>query len=112
MPVRGAPSTRCSESGDGWAATGRERSADHHQDPTAQDLGAATFGADSSGDLKGVTDLGVHTSGGTGYLDRNTESLWNVGYATTRHGDKMTAYHPAGPTPFEAGLGIAVGADL
>ncbi|PZF15517.1 hypothetical protein DEJ25_01970 [Curtobacterium sp. MCPF17_011] len=97
------------ESGDGWAATGREHSWDHHQDPTADDFGATTFGADGSGTLEGVTNHGVHTSDGTGYLDKNTESLWNVGLATTGQGEKMTAYHPKGQTPLEAGLGIIVG---
>lgn len=95
------------ESGDGRAATGRERSWDHHQDPTAQDFGAA-----GSGHLKGVTDHGVRTSGGTGCRDQNTEWPRNVGHATTGRGGKMTAYHPKGQAPLEVGRGIVVGADL
>lgn len=100
------------ESGDGWAATGREHSWDHHQDPTADYFGATTFGADGSGTLEGVTNHAVHTSSGTGYLDMNTEALKNVALATTGQGDKMTAYHPKGQTPLEEALGLVLGSGL
>lgn len=69
--------------GDQWAAVGRVLSDDHHVDPSSPSFGAHTFGADGDGPLVGVTDHGVHTSTDTGYLDRGTQSLRNVAYATT-----------------------------
>ena len=90
--------------GDQWAAIGRDFSSGHTQDPTAEDFGATTFGADGSGDLEAVTDHGVHTDGGTGYLDRDTESLRNVAYATTGQAELMTPYHPKGPTLLQQAL--------
>ncbi|PZE64559.1 alpha/beta hydrolase [Curtobacterium sp. MCBD17_021] len=82
--------------GDQWAATGRNLSTDHHIDPTWSVFGSHTFGADGASGFNGVTDHGVHTSGGTGYLDKDTESLRNVAHATTGQSDEMTAYHPKG----------------
>lgn len=76
--------------GDQWAAVGREFSADHHVDPSSPGFGAHTFGADGDGPLVGVTDHGVHTSSDTGYLDRDTQSLRNVAYATTNQEGKLT----------------------
>jgi hypothetical protein len=92
------------EDGDGWAATGRDFSDDHHQDPTDADFGATTFGADGSGSLEAVSDHGVATEDGTGYLDKGTESLRNVAYATTGQGESVTAYHPLGLTNLEKAL--------
>lgn len=92
------------EKGDGWAAMGREFSQDHHQDPTEEGFGATTFGADGSGTLQGVEDHGVHTDDSSGYLDRQTESLRNVAFATTGQGERMTEYTPLGLTPLEQGL--------
>jgi hypothetical protein len=70
-------------SGDEWAAVGRDLSSGHTQDPTDPDFGATTFGADGAPGLNGVRDHAVHTWYGGGYLDRNTESLQNIGFATT-----------------------------
>ena len=90
--------------GDEWAAVGRDFSVDHHQDPMDDDFGSTTFGTDGSTGMVGVTDHGVHTDGSSGYLDPNTESLWNVGYATTGHPEKMTAHVPQGPTTLQRAL--------
>lgn len=76
--------------GDQWASVGREFSDDHHVDPSTPGFGAHTFGADGDGPLVGVTDHGVHTSHDTGYLDRDTQSLRNVAYATTNQEGKLT----------------------
>lgn len=89
------------DQGDQWAHIGRDHSEDHHQDPTDPAFGATTFGADGSGVLKGVTDHGVETKTRSGYLDRGTESLLNVAYATTGQADRMTAARPAEPTWFD-----------
>ena len=76
--------------GDQWAQFGRDHSYDHHQDPTDADFGATTFSADGSGPLVAVDNHAVHTDGDTGYLDKGTESLRNVAYATTGQGDRVT----------------------
>ena len=77
-------------SGDEWAAVGRDFSRDHHQDPTAPEFGATSFGADGAPGLAPVRDHGVHTWYGGGYLDENTQSLQNVGYATTGQPERLT----------------------
>ncbi|WP_144763554.1 alpha/beta hydrolase [Curtobacterium sp. 9128] len=89
------------DQGDQWAHIGRDHSTDHHKDPTDPDFGSTTFGADGDDSLKGVTDHGVHTGGNTGYLDRGTESLRNVAYATTGQPDRMTEARPPEPTWFD-----------
>lgn len=89
------------DQGDQWAHIGRDHSEYHHQDPTDPAFGATTFGADGSGVLKGVTHHGVETKTRSGYLDRGTESLRNVAYATTGQADRMTAARPAEPTWFD-----------
>lgn len=76
--------------GDEWAAVGRDLSSDHHQDPTAPGFGATSFGADGAPGLKPVRDHGVHTWYGGGYLDEDTQSLRNVGYATTGQPERLT----------------------
>ncbi|PZF15496.1 hypothetical protein DEJ25_01860 [Curtobacterium sp. MCPF17_011] len=94
------------EKGDQWAASGR-LSPVHNIDPTSSDFGATAFGADGiEGDdtMRGVKDHGVSTPDGEGYLDLNTESLANVGYATTGQPERMTAYEPKGLTDFEKSL--------
>ncbi len=77
-------------SGDEWAAVGRDFSSDHHQDPTAPEFDATTFGADGAPGLKPVRDHGVHTWYGGGYLDKDTQSLQNVAYATTGQPERLT----------------------
>lgn len=79
--------------GDQWAVVGRSLSDDHHIDPTSSGFGATPFGADGSEGLKGVTDHGVHVAGDSGYLDRGTESLQNVAYATTGQAEQLSPYH-------------------
>jgi hypothetical protein len=79
--------------GDQYAVIGRNLSADHHIDPTSPGFGATPFGADGSDGLAGVTDHGVHVAGDTGYLDRGTESLQNVAFATTGQPEQLSAYH-------------------
>ncbi|WP_181431195.1 alpha/beta hydrolase [Curtobacterium sp. MCBD17_021] len=79
--------------GDQYAVVGRNLSEDHHIDPTSTGFGATPFGADGSDGLSGVTDHGVHVAGDTGYLDRGTESLQNVAFATTGQPEQLTAYH-------------------
>ncbi|MBF4587415.1 alpha/beta hydrolase [Curtobacterium sp. VKM Ac-2887] len=76
--------------GDEWAAVGRDFSSDHHQDPTAPGFGATSFGADGAPGLNPVRDHGVHTWYGGGYLDEDTQSLQNVGYATTGQPERLT----------------------
>ncbi len=76
--------------GDEWAAVGRGLSSDHHQDPTAPEFGATSFGADGAPGLKPVRDHGVHTWYGGGYLDKDTQSLQNVAYATTGQPERLT----------------------
>ncbi|MBM7473857.1 alpha/beta hydrolase [Curtobacterium herbarum] len=96
------------EKGDQWAGSGR-LSPVHSIDPTSPDFGATPFGADgvtdADGDeLKGVKDHGVSTPDGEGYLDPGTESLTNIGFATTGQADRMTAYVPKGLTDFEQSM--------
>ncbi len=89
--------------GDQWAWTGR-LSWEHPVDPISPGFGAHDFSVAGGGGLNPVTDHGVSTPGGTGYLDQKTESLLNVAYATTGQESKMTAYVPPGPTPFQQAL--------
>lgn len=95
------------EKGDQWAGTGR-LSPVHGIDPTSPSFGASAFGADGvekDGEkLRGVKDHGVSTPDGEGYLDVNTESLSNIGYATTGQPEEMTDYVAKGPTDFERDL--------
>ncbi|MBT1679738.1 alpha/beta hydrolase [Curtobacterium aurantiacum] len=91
------------EKGDQWAWTGR-LSPVHSQDPTDPDFGATAFGADGSGALNPVEDHGTHTEDERGYLDPNTESLTNIGFATTGHPELMTEAQPKGPTQFQESL--------
>ncbi|MBT1669284.1 alpha/beta hydrolase family protein [Curtobacterium flaccumfaciens pv. flaccumfaciens] len=91
------------EKGDQWAWTGR-LSPVHSQDPTDPDFGATAFGADGSGALNPVEDHGTHTEDERGYLDLNTESLSNIGFATTGHPELMTEAQPKGPTQFQESL--------
>lgn len=49
-----------------------------------------SFGADGAAGLNPVRDHGVHTWCGGGYLDEDTQSLQNVGYATTCQSERVT----------------------
>lgn len=77
-------------SADQWAHRGRW-SWYHKVDPAGPTFGATTFGTDTGGDAgTAVTDHGTHTDDNSGYLDVGTESLYNVGLATTGQGDEVT----------------------
>ncbi|MEV7875991.1 alpha/beta hydrolase [Microbacterium sp. NPDC089188] len=89
--------------GDQWAWTGRLSPA-HSIDPMSPYFGAHSFSVAGGAGLSPVTDHGVLTSTGTGYLDTRTESLRNVVLATTRQGDGISAYRAPGPTPFQEAL--------
>jgi hypothetical protein len=89
--------------GDRWAQTGR-LSFVHSQDPTDPDFGATAFGTDGvdgKPELNSVDDHSVHTDELRGYLDPNTESLSNIGWATTGRPERMTEHHPKGMTEWE-----------
>ncbi|MCJ1712935.1 alpha/beta hydrolase [Curtobacterium sp. VKM Ac-2922] len=89
--------------GDRWAQTGR-LSPTHSQDPTDPAFGATAFGTDgvTGDDTKhSVDDHNVLTDDHRGYLDADTESLYNIGQATTGHPEAMTKYEPKGMTWYE-----------
>ncbi|MCT1395463.1 hypothetical protein M4D51_06960 [Microbacterium sp. p3-SID338] len=44
------------------------------------------------------------TAEGDGYLDRGTESLYNVALATTGQGERVSAYVPPEATPFQEAM--------
>lgn len=89
--------------GDQWAWIGR-LSAEHPVNPLDPAFGAHAFGVAGEAGLQPVTDHGVSTSDGTGYLDKRTESLKNVALATTGHGDLTSPYVEPGPTPLQRAL--------
>ncbi len=89
--------------GDRWAQTGR-LSWSHGQDPTDPDFDATAFGTDGvPGDDEklSVDDHNVHTKEMRGYLDPDTESLYNIGQATTGHPEAMTKHEPKEMTWYE-----------
>lgn len=89
--------------GDRWAQTGR-LSPTHGQDPTAPAFGATAFGTDGvpgDGEKHSVDDHNVLTDDHRGYLDADTESLYNIGQATTGHPEAMTEQEPKGMTWYE-----------
>ena len=71
-------------------------------DPSREAFGATVFGTDSNpadaADRKPVLDHDPLTGDRSGYLDADTESVYNVGRVTTGHEDDATAYHPKPPT--------------
>ena len=89
--------------GDQWAWTGR-LSPEHPVNPIDDDFGALAFGTDGSATGTGVTDHSPLTPSGNGYLDRGTDSLNNVAFATTGEGDRVSAYEQPEPTPFQQAL--------
>lgn len=89
--------------GDQWAWTGR-LSPEHPVNPIGDDFGAHAFGTDGSATGVGVADHSPLTPTGNGYLDIGTESLTNVAFATTGHGDQVSAYMPPEPTPFREAI--------
>jgi len=89
--------------GDEWATVGRSFSHGHHVDPSKPGFGATTFGANGGTAADGTTTNPVlhHdplNADGGGYLDQNTETLYNVGAATTGRKDKLTEFDPTPPT--------------
>lgn len=99
--------------GDQWAWTGRLSPA-HPIDPMSPGFGAHTFSVAGGDGLRRVTDHGVLTSTGTGYLDTRTESLRNVVLATIGQGDEVSPYRASGPTPFQKALieGLSGGIEI
>ena len=95
--------------GDQWAWFGRAFS-DHPVNPVSDTFGAQTFGVDSGVGGAAVTDHGVSTDDGTGYLNAGTESLRNVALSTTGQGDLLTAAVEHEPTPFQQAIIGAAGA--
>ena len=89
--------------GDQWAWTGR-LSPEHPVNPIEDDFGAHAFGTDGGATGARVTDHSPLTPTGNGYLDRGTESLENVAFATTGQGDQASAYVPPEPTPFQEAI--------
>lgn len=87
--------------GDQLAALGRTAPG-HHVDPATRVFGATTFGTDSNPadapDLRPVLNHDPLTSDGAGYLDADTESIYNVGRVTTGHEGDATPFHPKPPT--------------
>jgi pimeloyl-ACP methyl ester carboxylesterase len=85
--------------GDELAALGRSFSQAHHVDPSKPEFGATTFGANGGqapdgSELRPVLHHDPQNVDGSGYLDRNTETLHNVGAATTGHDEDLTASDP------------------
>lgn len=81
--------------GDEWAEFGREQSYAHHVDPTRDIFGVNVFGVDGATaadgtDLEPVLHHDPLRSDLRGYLDRGTESLRNVGLATTGRDAELT----------------------
>lgn len=72
--------------------------------PVGDDFGAKTFGVDTGKGGTSVTDHGVSTPDGTGYLDPGTESLRNVALATTGRGDEVTPRLDHEPTLFQQAI--------
>jgi len=83
--------------------TGR-LSPEHPANSISDDFGAHAFGTDGGATGAAVTDHSLLTPTGNGYLDRGTESLDNVAFATTGHGDRVYAYVPPEPTPFQEAI--------
>lgn len=82
IPFSGLP-------GDDLAWIGRLSA--HPINPMGPSFGAELFGTDNEGG--GATPVGSHltsTPRGNGYLDRDSESLLNIAYATTGNGDDMS----------------------
>lgn len=87
--------------GDQLAAVGRTAPG-HHVDPATMVFGATTFGTDTnpadSAEQRPVLNHDPITSGGSGYLDADTESVYNVGRVTTGHDSDATPFRPEPPT--------------
>jgi uncharacterized protein YukE len=83
--------------GDQWGWIGRAGS-DRH-DPIAPEFGATSFGTNGDRDemLFAVTDHGVSMKAPEyGYLDRSTESLRNIAYATTGQPEGLSEHKDPG----------------
>lgn len=89
--------------GDHLASLGRTAPG-HHVDPASSVFGGTTFGTDSN-PAEATEQLPVLThdpvtenEDASGYLDANTESIYNVGRVTTGHESDATPFHPRPPT--------------
>lgn len=85
--------------GDELAALGRSFSHGHSVDPSGPEFGATTFGANGGPapdgtQLRPVLHHDPQNADGSGYLDRNSETLYNVGAATTGHDEDLTSFDP------------------
>ena len=87
--------------GDQLAALGRQAPG-HHVDPATRVFGATTFGTDTNpagvAEQRPVLNHDPLTGDRAGYLDAQTESVYNVGRVTTGRGDAATPFLPKAPT--------------
>lgn len=102
--------------GDQLAGLGR-MAPGHHVDPATRVFGATTFGTDTNPatveEQRPVLNHDPLTGDHSGYLDAQTESLYNVGRVTTGHEGAATPFVPKPPTdrdqalfgPFQSMLG-------
>ncbi|QSB22763.1 alpha/beta hydrolase [Curtobacterium sp. 24E2] len=91
------------EAGQGDQLAGLGRTAPgHHVDPATTVFGATTFGTDTnpadSPERRPVLNHDPLTSDGAGYLDADTESIYNVGRVTTGNDGDATPFRPKPPT--------------
>lgn len=87
--------------GDQLAALGRTAPG-HHVDPATRVFGASTFGTDTNpANVEEQRPVLTHdpiTDNGSGYLDANTESIFNVARIISGRESDATPFHPRGPT--------------
>ena len=95
-----------SDGGDQWAWMGRDFSSGHGVNPMDDDFEAMTFGTDS--EAEGVGDpVATHSArddDATGYYERHSESLRNIGYILRGEPEKMSDHVEKGPTMFQRSL--------
>lgn len=92
-------------SGDPWAWGGRLLSG--RDNPVDADFGAIVMGADGEPGSSEVQPTTAHDAvagspkdDAFGYLERGSESLWNVAAATTGHPEKITEDQPSSYDPY------------
>ena len=87
--------------GDQLASLGR-MAPGHHVDPATRVFGATTFGTDTNAadvdEQRPVLNHDPLTGDRSGYLDAQTESVYNVGRVTTGHEEAATPFIPKPPT--------------
>lgn len=76
-------------SGDAWAWVG-QASPLHPVDPTGSGFGAEVFDVNGGDGRAGARDHGALTNDGSGYFDRDTQSLRNIALATTGQGELVS----------------------